>query len=58
MVQMLRTRLGYDEEVVGCPTCGTVQHLVDGAIHQCGADNNPLAVTIDTKQLKIALPAD
>lgn len=51
-MQMLRTRLGFDEEVVGCSTCGVVQHLIDGEVHHCGdMGNAPRAVTIDTGKL-------
>jgi hypothetical protein len=57
-MQMIRHVLGqHDGEVIGCLLCGTVQHLVDGQIHQCGVGNGPCAVTLDAGKLAIELPA-
>lgn len=54
---MLRNRIGLDEEVIGCTDCGTVEHLVGGAIHQCDALNQPLAVTIDVTKRSATIPS-
>jgi hypothetical protein len=46
-MQMIRTRIGLDEEVIGCDKCGVVQHLVGGITHRCNEIQQPLAVTVD-----------
>lgn len=55
--QVLRHVLALGEsEVIGCFSCGEVEHLIDGAQHHCYAPSDPTAITLSSNKL-IGKPA-